>query len=379
MTTVDGETSGLYSTRTEPEKPPRDRYFDALRAAAIIRIVAYHTLAFGWLSLLFPSMGVMFALGGSLMARSMDRSIEQAITGRLRRLLPALWVFGAVLIPAMLWAGWADRPQWTHFLTWVLPIVEPPSSAWAEPATGVLWYLVAYLWLVLLSPVLLRFYRHSPLVTIIAPLLLLAAWDSLPEVVGAHLASAVTDVLTFTSCWVIGFAHRAGDLRRIRFAVLVPVAVVAVGAGLAWTVTHAGPDGIDLATEPIAYALYSLGFTVLLMRVSPAMAWLNRWRVLNGLVNFCNARAVTIYLWHNVAITFSLLVVGYLEGDGIDLWLENAAMIGVLLVLLAGLVAAFGWVEDVAARRPVRMVPWNKVPAARPRKDTPEWCGPVWF
>ncbi|MEV6493988.1 acyltransferase [Actinoplanes sp. NPDC051633] len=379
MTTVDGAKSGLYGTKAKPETPSRDRYFDALRAAAIVRIVFYHTFGYGWLSLIFPSMGVMFALGGSLMSKSVDRSAEQAITGRLRRLLPALWVFGAVVIPAMFLAGWTHRPDWTRFLMWAVPLVEPPSSEWAAPATGVLWYLVAYLWLVLLSPVLLRMYRRRPLATIIVPLILLFAWDSLPVPVGHHVGSAVTDVLTFTSCWVLGFAHRAGDLRKIRFAVLVPMAAVLVAAGLAWTVMHPGDEGIDLANEPIAYGIYSLGFTVLLMRISPSMVWLQRRRMLNGLVNFCNARAVTIYLWHNVAITFSLVIVGYLEGDGVSVWLENAGMIGFLLVLLAGCVAVFGWVEDVAARRPVQLLPWHRVPAGRPRKDTPEWCGPVWF
>jgi len=379
MTTVDGEKAGLYATKARPEKPPRDRYFDALRAAAIIRIVCYHTLGFGWLSLIFPSMGVMFALGGSLMAKSVDRSAEQAVTGRLRRLLPALWVFGAIVVPAMFWAGWADRPNWTRFLMWVVPIVEPPSSSWAEPATGVLWYLVAYLWMVLLSPVLLKLYRRWRLPTIIVPLLLLVPWDNLPLPVGEHLASAVTDVLTFVACWVIGFAHREGDLARVRFAVLVPVSVVLVSSGLAWTLTHPGEEGIDLANEPIAYGLYSLGFTLLLLRISPSMAWLTRRRWLNGLVNFCNARAVTIYLWHNIAITLALLGVGLIEGDGMDVWLENVAMFGLLFVLLAGFVAVFGWVEDVAARRPVRLLPWHTVPASRPRKVTPEWCGPVWF
>ena len=378
MTTVDGEP-GLYKSAPEVAKPPRDRYFDVLRTAAIIRIVLYHTFGFGWLSLIFPSMGVMFALGGSLMSKSVDRSVEQAITGRLRRLLPALWVLGALLIPAMFVQGWPDHPDWPRFLMWVVPLVEPPSTEWAAPATGVLWYLVAYLWLVLLSPVLLRLYRKMALVTIIAPLIMLVAWDQLPLPVGEHVGSAVNDVLTFTSCWVIGFAHRAGDLRRVRFAVLVPIAVVLVGASMAWTVTHPGDEGVDLANEPITYGLYSLGFTLLLMRISPAVTWLTRRRMINGLVNFCNARAVTIYLWHNLAITFALVVVGYLEGDGIDVWLETVAELGTMLVLLAGCVAAFGWVEDIAARRPVRLLPWAKVPSSRPRKETPEWCGPVWF
>lgn len=84
-------------------------------------------------------MGMMFALGGSLMAASMRRCTEQAVTGRLCRLLPALWVMGAVLVPLMLLVGWKDRPDWTALLLWLIPIVEPPTSEWGEPVTSVLW------------------------------------------------------------------------------------------------------------------------------------------------------------------------------------------------------------------------------------------------
>lgn len=49
----------------------RDRYLDLLRAVALGRVVIYHIFGWAWLTILFPSMGVMFALAGSLMARSL--------------------------------------------------------------------------------------------------------------------------------------------------------------------------------------------------------------------------------------------------------------------------------------------------------------------
>lgn len=49
----------------------RDRYFDLLRAIALFRVVFYHLMGWAWLPVLFPSMGVMFALAGNLMARSL--------------------------------------------------------------------------------------------------------------------------------------------------------------------------------------------------------------------------------------------------------------------------------------------------------------------
>ena len=52
-------------------KPGRDRYLDLLRSIALVRVVVYHLFGWAWLTVLFPSMGVMFALAGSLMARSL--------------------------------------------------------------------------------------------------------------------------------------------------------------------------------------------------------------------------------------------------------------------------------------------------------------------
>jgi peptidoglycan/LPS O-acetylase OafA/YrhL len=358
-------------------RPQRDRYFDVLRTAALVRVVVYHMFPWAWLSMAFPSMGVMFALGGSLMAGSMQRSIEQAITSRLRRLLPALWAMGAILIPAMVWQGWQNRPGWEHLLLWVFPTVQPPSSPWAEPATGVLWYLVAYLWLVLLSPALAWCYRRLPLIAVAVPLAGLYAWESMPPLVGDSLASAVTDVLTFATCWMLGFAHRYGHLRRVHLAILIPAAAVLVGAGLGWTITHPGEDGVDLSTQPLAYGAYSAGFVLLLLRVQPRLGWLSGGNWLSGFVNFCNARAVTIYLWHNVGIALCFTVGSAISVDRVGPRFEMLAYFAVALTLLAVFVAMLGWVEDVAARRPVTLLPWSSVPPARPRPVTAQWSGPV--
>jgi len=60
----------------------RNRYVDLLRALAIVRVVVYHTTGWAFLTVLFPAMSVMFALGGSLMAASLDRSGTAAVGRR---------------------------------------------------------------------------------------------------------------------------------------------------------------------------------------------------------------------------------------------------------------------------------------------------------
>lgn len=340
----------------------RDRYFDALRATAIARVVIYHMYPVAALSLVFPAMGVMFALGGSLMARSLDRSAAldrsatSAVTSRLRRLLPAVWVMGALLVPAMIWVGWTDHPAWARLLLWLVPLVQPPASPWAEELTGALWYLVTYLWLVLLSPAALRLYRRWPVPTVVLPIAALIGVQISPWYPDNVVGSALTDLLTFAACWLLGFAHRDGSLRRMALPTLVGLAVAGVAFGLGWTLTHPGEHGFDVADTPVAYGVYSLGFVLVLLRLAPRMDWLARRRMLDWFVTVVNSRAVTIYLWHNAAITGSFVV-----GDSLGVWrMSDAATLGyfcVALVLLAAMVLLLGWVEDLAARRPARLLP----------------------
>ncbi|WP_369077143.1 acyltransferase family protein [Symbioplanes lichenis] len=350
--------------------PGRDGYFDTLRAVAIVRVVAYHAFHYAVLALVFPSMGVMFALGGSLMASSLGRSAGRTvIKGRVRRLLPALWVMGLILVPLMLVTDWVHRPAWPSLLLWAVPLAQPPASHGggdvAAEGAGVLWYLAAYLWFVLLSPLLLRLYRRQRVLTIVLPLVALALLHNEPLVTGNAAVSTAGYVLTFLPCWALGFAHRDGDLRRMRPALVGVLAGVCMVFGLFWVVSHPGPWGLDLVPFPLAHAVYSMGFVLALLRVSPPMAWLTRMPLVRRLVAALNNRAVTIYLWHNVAITVAILI-----GDRLELWgLRQGVAIYLVfsviaLSLLVAAVLGLGWVEDLAARRTPRLRPWP-VPRAR--------------
>ncbi len=307
----------------------------------------------------------MFAVGGSLMARSMDRQPPVDVVGRrIVRLLPPLWVLAVVMVPLMLVFGWSaatgeswasDTLRWSELILWIFPILDPPHSDWGlgRDAAIVLWYVRAYLWFVLLTPLLLRLYRRRPLLTILTPLALVAA-DALagsPLSGMADVGQGLLDFCTFGACWVLGFAHRDGSLARVRFAVLGAVAVVSMSAGLWWAATHPSWGSYDLNEIPLAQALVSAGFVLVALRVSPSMAWLDRVPVLGRLVTVLNARAVTVYLWHNVAI--------YLAAPIIVWWgdYSRTEHFALAVALTAVAVLAFGWAEDLAARRRVRLLP----------------------
>jgi peptidoglycan/LPS O-acetylase OafA/YrhL len=354
----------------------RNRYLDLLRFLAIVRVVVYHTSGWAFLTLVFPAMAVMFALAGSLMAASLDRAGVRAVGRRLRRLLPALWIFAAVVVPAMLVTG---LPASSRLALWVAPLADPPSHGWGALATSTIWYLRDYLWFVLVSPAALWFFRRWPIPTLAAPYVLLLVIEtglwSAPHVIG--------DFGLYFGAWLLGFAHHDGLLRRVSRPALVGVSLALAGLGGAWIVTHPGPRGFDLNDIRLGNALWSAGFALLLLGLAPARAaWVDRWRLLSCAVTLVNRRALTIYLWH-MPVVVGVAAIAVVVGRGGPSTGEIATRLAVVVALVAAAVAVFGWVEDVSARRRPVLLPGGAasrpsvprqraVPVPRPRvEDVP--------
>ena len=365
--------------------PGRDRYLDLLRAIALVRIVAYHTFYQAvWLTVVFPSLGVMFALAGALMARSLDRPTGQVLKSRMKRLLLPLFVYAAVMVGLLILDGWRPTPGdeggwWLRLLLWFVPIGDPPfpdvdpSLGWNAPlawgATAVvhLWYIRAYFWFVLLSPLLLKAFTRLPWVTLTAPLVLIAALEAGVVPLRDPVASVAYDFATFGSCWVLGFAYQRGFLHSLPRRVTLLVAAVIMALGLVWAATHLTEAGWDLGSIPLAQALWSLGFVVLLLRISPSWSSLPRpLAPFDSAITLINNRAITVYLWHIplliaiVPLIDLLWNVPFLEESVPWLlesqWLQFAGV----WVLLGLVVVAVGWVEDLAASRPLRLWPTGR-------------------
>jgi peptidoglycan/LPS O-acetylase OafA/YrhL len=358
----------------------RDRYLDTLRALALGRVVAFHSFSGAvWLSLVFPAIGVMFALAGSLMARSLDRPAVGVLKSRTRRLLLPLWVYAFTVLGLLFFAGWRpwqEEGSWLNIALWFVPVGSPPypesvgtfggvsDSTWGFQAEEILWYIRAYFWFMLLSPLLLKAFRLFPWVMLLAPLGLLAALNLNIAVVPDWADGPVTDFATFGSCWILGFAHHDGLLRKLRLPVVAVVGLVLMALGFAWAATHLGEEGWNLNDIPPAQALWSLGFCAVLLRLSPAWGALpGPMRILDGLVTLMNNRAITIYLWHNLLLVavVPLIDLGWENptlSEAIP-WLLGSDWLLFLLVwpLLGLTILCVGWVEDFAARRTPRVWP----------------------
>ncbi|MEV8594962.1 acyltransferase [Streptomyces sp. NPDC052012] len=350
----------------------RDRYFDTLRALALVRVVAYHAFGWPWAGLLLPSMGIMFGLAGTLMAKSLQRPAPKVLRSRIRRLLPPFWFWGVFVVAAMLVHGW--MPGW-QIVYWIVPLGDPPGSAWAEQTWEILWYLRTYLWFVLLSPLLLRVFRLAPvpvLVLSLAPIVVLrCAWQP-PD---NRLGTVLLDLATYLFCWILGFAHRDGVLRRLHPAAVLPLSWAALALGAWYAFSHQAEYGTyDLDDIPLAQAFWSAGFVTLLMyakaRLGTGFVGLARLPRLDRLVTVFNARAVTIYLWHEIALVLAVpLIDRFWEVPAFAAYLPLESqwfMLGVSWILILGFVLACGWVEDVAARRKPRLLPCGRAATMSP-------------
>ncbi|MGW2208073.1 acyltransferase family protein [Streptomyces sp. NPDC001781] len=385
MTTSHELTAPATESAPEPVRraPVRDRYFDLLRAVALFRVVLYHLMGWAWLPVVFPSMGVMFALAGSLMARSLKRPAVDVVRGRLCRLLPPLWLLGALGVSGMVLQGWRPdaegHPGWwfVHLGFWVLPLSDPPYAGtlpgvhgvlgpgWAAELAGPLWYIRAYLWFVLLSPLLLRALTAIPWTTVLAPVALAAAFEfghlQLP---GERVPSALTDFSTFGACWIVGMAHQQGVLKRVPRYVVPSLAPPVAGLGLWYALTHGFRQGHDMDDIPFAQSLWSLATVLLLLHISPVWTeWPRLLRPFDRLVTLLNSRAVTIYLWHNLCILIASTLWDQLwRYDVLDErcpWLLESPwpVLALTWVLICGCVVTFGWAEDLAAKREPQLWP----------------------
>lgn len=347
----------------KPQRPPRDRYFDTLRALALIRVVAYHTFGWAWAGMVFPSMGIMFGLAGTLMAKSLERPPVKVIRGRLRRLLPPFWFWGFFVVVAMMKHDW--MPGW-QIVFWIVPLGDPPGNAWGMQAWEILWYLRTYLWFVLLSPVLLKIFRLAPVAVLLGSLAPILVFHFLWEPPDNWVGSALTDVATFLFCWVLGFAHREGTLQRLKPFAVVVLCLGAIGFGGWYAFTHQGETGsYDLDDIPLAQAFWSAGYVTLLMYAKAYFkvdfAGLVKHKRLDRIVTIFNARAVTIYLWHEIALVLAVpLIDQFWNIPAFVKWLPLGSqwfMFGIGCVLIVVFVLLCGWVEDVAGKKKPRLIP----------------------
>jgi hypothetical protein len=388
---VAGQTRRLAEgTRQLAERTPesRDRFVDLLRVLALVLVVLGHWLisvidygphhqltghsaleSISWafpLTWVFQVLPVFFMVGGyanSASLTSHGRRGEDAVgwlQDRAARLVRPTTTLLLVLAAGALvaWLSGADR-------------TEIRLAVWT--ASVPLWFLIAYLLVVALTPVMYALHRRFGVAVPLVMLGLVALGDILRFARSTSWASG-----NYLFGWLVihqvGFLWRDGRLPTGRKALplLVGGLIALVGLTVFGPYSESMIDigGMVKNTSPPTLALLATAgaqLGLILTLYEPAQRWLHRRRPWEVVVA-TNSVLLTIFLWHMSAL---LVVAGTLSWAGalptprVDTtlwWLWRIPWLIMLSIVLVVLVAIFGRIELRHPHRPETRPDWMAVP-----------------
>ena len=342
LTRADSPSTHTHSPST------RDGALDLLRCIALIRIVFWHLFAQTWMTW-FAAVPVLFFVAGSVLERPGRHT--RFLARRLRRVLLPLWVYAAGVALASIRFGrlsGATPGSFLRALTWLLPVVDPTHTGWdAGWLSNHLWYLRAYLWILLLAPLLVWLSRRI-LGTAIATVgvvvgLEIAARAHLPVLGFGSLRVAFGDTVVYGFFAVAGIRYRVAP-HLPRRSTLTIVAVLASAGSVMFAriagLPAAGVNGSYPAIMLVGCAAVAfVGVAEGRLRTVAAHPRVRR------VTRAVSSRSLTVYLWHPVCIVVSRRLLPIHGAVGV------VALILGTAVLIVVAVAVFGWVENVASQR----------------------------
>lgn len=344
----------------------RDRVLDAVKAAALVVVVAGHSLA--WhitddntpvnvleqapglivLTWVFQVLPLFFAAGAVANLASLERHGPAAF--RLHRTR-------GLATPVVLYAG-----VWTAVMMLVLGVARACGADGAVIGgagrflSQLLWFAGVYLVVVAAVPLTARWRGR--------PLLALGLWLAAVVAVDLVRVSGGPSWLGWANFLLVwGWLHQLGyylpQLRAVSRWVTAGVAVVLLGAavGLALTgpyssslVTVAGDEGLsNLAPPSVVLLLYGAAQICALAALWPALARALSDDRLWAVVALVGARGMGIYLWHiplvGCAAAIAMAVAWHAAPLSAGWWVVHVAVVAVVLPLAWLIAGAVGGPE----------------------------------
>lgn len=312
----------------------RDGLWDSIKAIAVLRVIAWHT--WGWAPLSwFGAMPAMFLASGALLAPSLARDgYALTLRNRLKRLMIPYWVYAGTCIIWMVAHGW--HPTTAELLRWLVPVLDPTGPERFAMLWVPLWYLRAYIWMLIASPLLLRGSRRGWLV----PALLLVTGSLLPD----STPLVVGDMVTYSAFVVAGMIISSRGLPSIRLCTALGISTAAaLGIGLA-----TGTIPLVVNTTYGATALAGVATSALLLSLRTPLRQLSSGRV-GAPVTWIGSRALSIYLWQGFGLAVAAGWIWSTDWPRIGKTVAAGFVVFGVTLLLA---EALGKVEGLAARRP---------------------------
>jgi Acyltransferase family len=227
-----------------------------------------------------------------------------------------------------------------------------------------LWFLGVYVWVVAMAPGMLWLHRHLRVGTVLLLAMLVVLGDLGRFAAGWELVGYLNVLTVWLLMHQLGFWY-ADDALSTRYALVLVVAGLAVAGVLVavgwYPASMVGVGGVTAGNmHPPTVVMTCLGLgqvgLALLLR-APLQRWLQRPRVF-GVVVTVNLSIMTIYLWHQPALTLAAritLPIGFptAQPGSTGWWILHVLWLLVPAVVLWWLVAAFGRFERVAPPAPL--------------------------
>lgn len=335
-----------------PEETERDSFLDVVRAISIIRVMFWHALGFWWISWTFAAMPAVFYVSGAVLAKSMRRaSCWTVVRNRLRRLVPPYLAYvGIMLIVVTLAAPGVVTDSTSSVVSWVIPYRSPAPLAWEEGwLSSPLWFLRALVVVLLLTPLVRPIGRRIPgVVSALVWLAALPLLDLLVERQTTELAVAVArgigDVVCFGGFFALGIAghhlrYKLSRLARVRCTLVL----AAASLGVAFVQR---PPDLVVNNSYLLFGLVGLTWLMAMLAVEDHLRHLGDIPAIARLVRWMTDGAMSIYLWHTLALVLSFWLVGIPDSPG-----EYLVLSGVFVVSLVVLVNAVRPLESLGHRR----------------------------
>ncbi|MGH9150216.1 MAG: acyltransferase family protein, partial [Acidimicrobiales bacterium] len=346
-----------------PKGAGREGFLDAVRTIATLRVVVWHAFGAAAITWVVAAMPAMFFVTGSLLAKSLDRrGARTVLADRSRRLAAPLWAFGLVAWLAMAAGAWRTGTglPLARALAWAAPFSDPRGTAWEGGwLSSHLWYLRALVWLLLAAPLLLRAVRARRALTFTVAIgavfaLDLAARQPWSAQVGHGNLWNLGDFALYSVFLLAGFVHRSGAFATLSRRHWLGVAGVAGASAAGWALTQPVPLGVVNNSHPL-HLFVGAAWLALALAFQGPIGRLASLRFSRAVIRTVGQRSLTVYLWHTAAIIGGVELLE--RFPPLPTGPRSVALLALTTLGTMAAMLAFGWIEDLADRRPARLWP----------------------
>jgi CubicO group peptidase (beta-lactamase class C family)/peptidoglycan/LPS O-acetylase OafA/YrhL len=273
--------------------PEREAALDGLRALAILRVITWHASGWSWTTWIISSVPAMFVVTGALLARSLQKaSAFQTLRKRFKRLLLPLWFYSLTVYLLSAHFHVRTSAMWTFFL----PFSQPTSLIASQWFTSAMWYLRAYVWVLVLAPFIYSLTRKFTSFIPFAGMIAVVALGVL-NIDTAGFGWAAGDVLLYSTCTAAGMVWLVNGRPSPRSLHFTAVLFLAGACG--WLMYRQPLDGV-VNNDHVLHLFVGGFWTAFLLHFPKTLSLFST----SAVSRFLNKYPLSIYLWHSMTAWF---------------------------------------------------------------------------